>query len=124
MVCHGGQDQHGCPKPDTCMPMKGGPIGNDGNECPVSCPVVCGVGEKNCGSGSDENGCPMPDTCRSMYEDCPAIPSTECPGPGTTTPGPVCEDKWKTKKCKKQKDAGKCNKKAVKKNCQKTCEKC
>ena len=48
-------------------PFALGPIGKDGNECPVSCPVVCGVGEKNCGSGSDENGCPMPDTCRSMY---------------------------------------------------------
>merc|ERR1712156_395011 len=38
--------------------------------------------------------------------------------------GPDCEDKWKTKKCKKQANKGKCNKKKVKKNCKKTCDLC
>merc|ERR1712168_845631 len=116
----------GCYMGDFCYPKDNGLSGKNGNDCPVSCPAKCddSMNDLRCPGGEDDNGCPMPDSCRSMYEDCPAIPSTECPGPGTTTPGPVCEDKWKTKKCKKQKDAGKCNKKAVRKNCQKTCEKC
>ena len=42
----------------------------------------------------------------------------------TGTDGPVCEDKWKTKKCQRKKNKGKCNKKKVKKNCAKTCEIC
>ena len=41
-------------------------MGKDGNECPVSCPIVCGPADKHCGSGSDINGCPMPDTCMPM----------------------------------------------------------
>jgi len=36
----------------------------------------------------------------------------------------VCEDNWKTKKCLKKMQKGKCNKKKVKKNCAKTCGHC
>ena len=43
----------------------------------------------------------------------------ECLDPNAGS-GPDCEDKWKTKKCKKQANKGKCNKKKVKKNCKKT----
>ena len=44
-------------------------------------------------------------------------------GSTTTTPKP-CEDKKKTKKCKRLKNKGKCNKKRVWKKCKKTCNKC
>merc|ERR1712156_286512 len=47
----------------------------------------------------------------------------ECLDPNAGS-GPDCEDKWKTKKCKKQANKGKCNKKKVKKNCKKTCDLC
>ena len=40
-----------------------GPIGTDGNACPVVCPVACGTGEMNCYGGMDTNGCRMPETC-------------------------------------------------------------
>merc|ERR1712066_1033131 len=36
----------------------------------------------------------------------------------------VCEDNWKTKKCLKKKQKGKCDKNKVKKNCAKTCGHC
>merc|ERR1712223_2226339 len=49
--------------------------------------------------------------------------SCECLDPNAGS-GPDCEDKWKTKKCKKQANKGKCNKKKVKKNCKKTCDLC
>ena len=35
-----------------------------------------------------------------------------------------CEDNWRTKHCQRRKDKGKCNKRIVKKNCQKTCGFC
>ena len=38
--------------------------------------------------------------------------------------GAECKDIWKTKKCIRRKNKGKCGKKKVKKNCQKTCEYC
>ena len=44
-------------------------------------------------------------------------------GPTTTTPEP-CDDKWKSKKCKKMKKKGKCVKPKVEANCQKTCGIC
>ena len=62
MSCWGGEDSNECPMPDICIPMKGGP-GNDGNECPVSCPVKCGGEEMPCYGGSDYNGCPHGDFC-------------------------------------------------------------
>ena len=37
--------------------------GKDGNDCPVSCPVVCGSEEMPCWGGYDPNECPMPDFC-------------------------------------------------------------
>merc|ERR1739846_138131 len=35
---------------------------NDGNECPIQCPMDCGKDMMNC-PGGDANGCIMPDTC-------------------------------------------------------------
>ena len=49
-----------------------GPIGLDGNECPVSCPLTesnCPENHMICPGGSDANGCPMPATCVSMTGD-------------------------------------------------------
>ena len=46
-----------------------GPIGADGNACPVTCPVVCGVGEMSCPGGVDSNNCMMPATCIPMNGD-------------------------------------------------------
>ena len=43
------------------MPI--GPIGTDGNACPVVCPAACGTGQMNCYVGLDANGCAMPDIC-------------------------------------------------------------
>ena len=84
MQCPEGEDGNGCRMPDTCMPMKGGssylnkvcifwsfwsfvsisgPVGNDGNECPVTCPTRCGNEDMYCPGGDDGNGCMMPDTC-------------------------------------------------------------
>ena len=40
-----------------------GPIGTDGNACPVVCPAACGTGQMNCYAGLDANGCLMPETC-------------------------------------------------------------
>ena len=40
-----------------------GPIGTDGNACPVVCPAACSTGQMNCYVGMDANGCSMPDTC-------------------------------------------------------------
>ena len=37
---------------------------------------------------------------------------------------PTCQDKWRTDHCQRRKDEGKCNKRIVKKNCQKTCGFC
>ena len=52
--------------------------------------------------------------------------SCECLDPAfaTTTEAPACKDNWKTKKCQKRKNKGKCNKNWVAKNCQLTCELC
>lgn len=38
--------------------------------------------------------------------------------------GPACEDNWKTKKCQKKKNKGKCGKPKVAANCQLTCGLC
>ena len=43
-----------------------GPIGTDGNSCPVVCPAACGIAEQNCPGGVDSNGCMMPDVCTPM----------------------------------------------------------
>ena len=40
-----------------------GPIGNDGNACPASCPPACPADHMICGGAMDANGCQMPDTC-------------------------------------------------------------
>ena len=40
-----------------------GPIGNDGKECPLTCPVICKSDEMWCDGGIDHNGCMMPNTC-------------------------------------------------------------
>ena len=62
MSCWGGKDANECTMPDFCIPMKGG-LGHDGMECPVSCPMTCGVEEMPCYGGSDYNGCPYGDFC-------------------------------------------------------------
>ena len=86
VFCPGGLDGlTGCPKPNTCMPVTGnclgkliisedftkksfpiGPIGADGNACPVVCPAACGIAEQSCPGGVDSNGCMMPDVCTPM----------------------------------------------------------
>merc|ERR1719510_2397863 len=76
---------NGCPMPDSCLPMKGGPVGNDGNECAVTCPMDCGKDMMNCPGFNDANGCKMPDTCMPTKggavdndgNDCPV--SCPCP---------------------------------------------
>ena len=55
------------------------------------------------------------DSLFELAEDCPAIPSPNCP---------ACKDNWSTTKCEKQREKGKCNKKKVKKNCKLTCGHC
>ena len=40
-------------------------FGNDGNVCPVACPVTCPDGQLKCNGGRDKNNCQMPDTCVS-----------------------------------------------------------
>merc|ERR1712083_1123407 len=56
---------NGCAAPDECLPMKGGPVGNDGVECPVMCPSAlhpCGADMIAC-PVMGANGCQQPDTC-------------------------------------------------------------
>jgi hypothetical protein len=52
--------------PNFCMPMKGGPVGKDGMECPVTCPMKCGFEEMPCYDGYDHNGCQKPEFCIPM----------------------------------------------------------
>ena len=75
MSCWGGKDGNDCTMPDFCIPMKGGPVGNDGMECPVFCPMKCAFDDIQCYSGNDDNGCPMPDYCM------PGSFDIECPPP-------------------------------------------
>ena len=51
-------------------------------------------------------------------------PTTIIVPPPKPTTAESCEDIWKKKKCKKNLNNDKCNQKAVKKNCQKTCRFC
>merc|ERR1712226_261212 len=51
--------------PDTCMPMKGGHLDNNGYECPVHCPASCGKDMMSCVGGDEGNGCMIPDFCIS-----------------------------------------------------------
>ena len=59
-TCPGGNDQTGCPLPDTCVSNT---IGTDGTVCPLMCPVTCPEGQKLCIGEVDDNGCKMLDTC-------------------------------------------------------------
>ena len=38
-------------------------VGNDGEECPISCPIDCGENEMYCDGGVDDNGCQYPHSC-------------------------------------------------------------
>merc|ERR1719245_2469168 len=85
MICPGAIDPNGCPTADTCMPSKG-PVGLDGNDCPVHCPAACPVDHMHCGGNMDANGCMMPDTCVPMEgplgtdgTPCPGVCPTVCP---------------------------------------------
>ena len=40
-----------------------GPVGIDGKECAVTCPMECGKDMMNCPGHNNNNGCQMPDTC-------------------------------------------------------------
>jgi len=52
------------------MPMKGGPMGKDGIECPVTCP--CKADENTCDMGFDEAmGCQFPPMCIPLKDECP-----------------------------------------------------
>merc|ERR1712228_783759 len=65
MLCPGIMDAAGCIGPGVCMPMKGGPVGNDGVECPVMRPSAlhpCGADMIAC-PVMGANGCQQPDTC-------------------------------------------------------------
>ena len=42
-----------------------GPLDNDGNECPIQCPMNCGKDTMSC-PGGDANGCMMPDFCMPL----------------------------------------------------------
>jgi len=65
-----GYDDMGCQNPPMCMPMKGGPMGKDGIECPVTCP--CKADENTCDMGFDEAmGCQFPPMCIPMTDECP-----------------------------------------------------
>ena len=75
MSCWGGKDANDCTMPDFCVPMKGGPVGKDGMECPVFCPMKCNFDDIQCYSGKDDNDCPMPDYCM------PGSFDIECPPP-------------------------------------------
>ena len=47
------------------LPFLSGPVGKDGNECPISCPMKCDdSSEMYCVDGTiDANGCVMQDFC-------------------------------------------------------------
>ena len=49
-------------------------MGKDGYECPVSCPVKCGMDDIWCPGGMDNNGCQMPEMCMPQGSECPAGP--------------------------------------------------
>ena len=44
-----------------------GPLDNNGYECPVNCPAICGKDMINCPGGQEGNGCMMPDFCISSF---------------------------------------------------------
>merc|ERR1712203_496816 len=84
-----------CEKPGTCMPSKGGPVGNDGHECPMHCPAACNdQHEMSCYGGKDWNGCQNPDFCAPTKQppgfdgnDCPGFCPTQCDGDDLHCPG-------------------------------------
>merc|ERR1712244_157066 len=56
------------------------------DDCPASCPVMCGADHMHCPGGTDPNGCPIPDTCMPMEgpigtdgNACPAACPVTCP---------------------------------------------
>merc|ERR1719446_870384 len=80
MYCNGGKDPRGCPNPDFCIPSKGGPVGIDGYECPVTCPMKCDDSmEMPCYGGKDSNGCPNSDFCMPSKGGPVGIDGNECP---------------------------------------------
>ena len=46
-----------------CCKFLSGPVGNDGNECPVFCSTSCNGDEMSCYGGKDWNGCLQPEFC-------------------------------------------------------------
>merc|ERR1711860_160183 len=75
----------------------GGPVGLDGNDCPSTCPVMCGVDTMWCPGGTDANGCMMPNTCPPMQGPqvgnggnlCPGICPTPCAPEDMICPGAI-----------------------------------
>merc|ERR1712025_642033 len=64
MICPGGTDYNGCKRSDTCIPTTGGPIGLDGENCPIMCPIdACPTNHTICNGGFDPNGCQLPNVC-------------------------------------------------------------
>ena len=46
------------------LPFLSGPVGKDGNECPISCPMKCDdSSELYCDGGYDDNDCANGDFC-------------------------------------------------------------
>ena len=79
MQCWGGFDVDGCALPDFCAPAMSGIIGDDGTECPGTCPVICNENQIHCDGGiACFNGCPGWDYCAEGYAGCPAMCSVTC----------------------------------------------
>merc|ERR1711884_316799 len=71
IVCSGGYDAEGCPRPDFCIPAIV-------NECQAYCPAAChDEYEMSCPGGVDADNCPLPDTC--VHVDPYAKGQTFCP---------------------------------------------
>merc|ERR1711981_410200 len=83
-------DAAGCQMPNTCMPTKG-PVGTDGTECAVTCPMECGKDMMNCPGFNNDNGCQMPDTCIPMPTgaagECVTVCPTNCMAGNLLCPG-------------------------------------
>ena len=91
MLCPGSTDYvTGCQLPGWCQDMFSSYLkDNDGNSCPLSCPVWCNSDETLC-SAPPANGCPSPGYCMPLSKDdnncyltCPVTCDEEevvCPG--------------------------------------------
>merc|ERR1719225_1817106 len=107
-------DHNGCPTAETCMPSKG-PVGLDGNDCPVHCPAACPADHMHCGGGMDANGCMMPNTCVQMQGPQVGNDGNPCPGHCPPVTGPACAfmaeqpEKYQDRICDDELNTPECN---------------